>query len=172
MIPFGKFPPNKYFVETGSYLSGGIYKALATRCFEQIFSIELSSSYCALCRARFAAFPNVAVLEGDSAVLLPQLLEQTIDAPATFWLDGHYSAEDTARGKTNTPILAELESIRRHRIKNHTILIDDIRLFGSPEFYSISVEQITKLILEINQNYKVSFIDGIVSNDILLAQVP
>ena len=57
--------------------------------------------------------------------LLPKISE-----PITFWLDGHWSAGDTAQGDTNTPLLQELVEISNHHIKNHTILVDDIRQFG------------------------------------------
>ena len=137
--------------------------------FAEIYSIELAPQYYQHCVQRFAAYPNVRILQGDSAELLPKILEH-IDAPATFWLDGHYMWIDTARGKTNSPILAELESIRQHGIKTHTIMIDDVRQFGTIHFDFIELDDITQKIQEINPNYKFSFGAGLIPNDILIAE--
>ena len=41
---------------------------------------------------------------------VPELVRQ-LDGPALFWLDGHYSGGDTAKGELDTPVSAELESI-------------------------------------------------------------
>lgn len=96
---------------------------------------------------------------------------KNINSSITFWLDGHYSGYDTAQGDENNPILKELEQIKKHHIKNHTILIDDIRLCGGFWFDDITLEQIISKILEINKNYTISYVDGYVKNDILVAQI-
>jgi hypothetical protein len=57
------------------------------------------------------------------------MILSSINEPILFWLDGHYSGGETAKGEANTPILKELEFILRHPIKNHVILIDDARCF-------------------------------------------
>jgi len=165
---FAKYP-NKYFIETGSCTGDGIQKALEAG-FEHIISIELAPHYYRHCCQRFASFSNVAMLLGDSTEILPLLL-QTIEAPATFWLDGHYSEWDTARGESNTPLMAELESIRQHRIKTHTLMIDDARLFGAVEFDFLTLDEVIKKIKEINTRYVISFEDGHIPNDVLIAQV-
>jgi hypothetical protein len=166
---FAKYP-NRYFIETGSYLGEGLQMALDSNCFEYIYSIELSPYYSELCQIRFLASSNVLVLQGDSAQTLPHLLLH-IDAPATFWLDGHYSSGDTARGSTNTPILEELECIRQHSIKTHTLLIDDVRQFASAEFDFIELKTIIEKIYEINREYVIGFENGFVDNDILVAKI-
>jgi hypothetical protein len=100
-------------------------------------------------------------------------LLKRIDGPATFWLDGHYSCVAMAgKGETNTPLLAELESIRQHPVKTHTILIDDIRLLATEHLDYLTLDQITKKILEINPNYQITFEDGVISNDVLVAFIP
>ena len=88
-----------------------------------------------------------------------------------FWLDGPWSGHPTARGKTNTPILLELEAIQRHPIKTHTILIDDIRCFGCEEFDFIKLSTIVRKIYQINGNYRITYARGHRHNDILVAQV-
>lgn len=165
---FAKYP-NKYFIETGSLWGNGIQMALDLG-FQKIYSIELAPQYFKHCCNRFAHCSNVQVLYGDSSIVLSQLLK-SIDAPATFWLDGHYSNDDTAKGESNTPLLMELEHIRQHPIKTHTILIDDIRYLGTSTFDFISLEVIIKKLKEINPNYLISFEDGYCPNDVLVAQI-
>jgi hypothetical protein len=63
-----------------------------------------------------------------------------IKEPALFWLDGHPDGFD------GNPLWGELESIKRHRIKEHTILIDDIPIYFDPK-------QVEEKLLEINPNY-------------------
>ncbi|MBI2810892.1 MAG: hypothetical protein HYX67_08705, partial [Candidatus Melainabacteria bacterium] len=94
-----------------------------------------------------------------------------IDAPATFWLDGHYSGPGTAMGNSNTPLLEELKHIAQHPIKTHTLLIDDIRLLGAQEMDFITLEELKREILLINPNYEFSFEDGYAANDVLVAKV-
>ncbi len=166
---FAKYP-NRYFIESGSYAGDGIQMALNAG-FSTIFSIELSPHYYKRCCHRFNSYPNVKLYQGDSGHILSTVLQQ-IDAPATFWLDGHYSSGDTAKGMTNSPILAELEAIGAHPIKTHTLLIDDIRQCGSVEFDFVELDMIVQKILKINPNYTISFEDGFVPKDVLVAQVP
>lgn len=166
---FAKYP-NKYFIETGSLYGDGCQMALDAG-FKYVYTIELAPHLYRHCVQRFDSNPQVKVLQGDSTYLLPQILRE-IDAPATFWLDGHYSWGETARGDTNTPIFAELEAIRQHPIKTHTILIDDVREFGTIEFDYIELDEIIEKIMEINPNYRISFEDGHCPHDVLVAEIP
>ena len=165
---FAKYP-NKYFIESGSYRGDGICMALNTG-FEVVYSIELSPFYYEHCLSRFGEHPQVGLFEGDSSIMLLEVLKN-VDAPATFWLDGHYSGDNTACGSSYSPILAELDAIGQHQIKTHTILIDDIRLLGGLYFDFVSLDTIIKKILEINPNYRISYEDGHIANDVLVAKV-
>jgi FkbM family methyltransferase len=62
---------------------------------------------------------------GDSRDILPQL---DLSEPTVFWLDGHWSAGDTAGEGDECPLLDELATIG----PQHAILIDDARLFIEP----------------------------------------
>lgn len=166
---FAKYP-NAYFIETGTSWGNGVQMALDAG-FDEIYSIELNPLSYEICRNRFDSDIRVTLIEGDSAYILPVLLPY-IHVPMTFWLDGHYSPGNiSSKGDTNTPILAELEAIGQHPIKTHTILIDDVRLFGTQEFDHISLDDIIQKILEINPNYTFFFEDGYVPNDVLVAKV-
>ncbi len=166
---FSKYP-NSVFIETGSYWGEGIDNAL-TAGFQRIYSIELSPKYAEHCRQKFALTPSVTIVEGDSAVAIKDILD-TLDVRATFWLDGHCSLGDTAKGETMTPILQELEHIKQHHINTHTILIDDLRLFGTSEFDDIPVDALITKLLEINPEYTITYENGHQEYDVLVAYIP
>lgn len=122
VLNFKRRYPYNIFIETGTF-QGEMVEAMRRR-FKKIYSIELARSLYDKAREKFAKYPHINLLYGDSAVELPKILKD-INEPAIFWLDAHYSGGETARGGTNTPIESELCSIFSHPIKNHVILIDD-----------------------------------------------
>ena len=73
----------------------------------------------------------------------------------TFWLDSHWSgvADVGCDPETICPILYELDQIKKHPIKSHVIMIDDIRLM-IPEHFKVTKEEIVNKIMEINPAYK------------------
>jgi len=123
---------NKIFIETGSFNGDGIETALKTNLYSKIYSIELSKFYHDKCTNRFIRNNKVNIVFGDSGLMLKELLKD-INEPCTFWLDGHYSAGNTACAEDYcSPIMLELESIKNHThkgVKNHVILIDDMNGF-------------------------------------------
>lgn len=129
---YGRASGVRILVETGTY-QGDTVEALR-RHFHRIYSIELNADFCRRAQARFSHLPNISILEGDSAHLLPLVLE-TIDSPCLFWLDAHYSGADTARGERDTPIEHELRIIFSHPVKDHVILIDDAPDFTGENDY-------------------------------------
>src|SRR6266536_4483435 len=118
----------KVFVETGTYR--GDMVAAMKPLFEKIYSIELSEALFDEARRRFKSDPHIELIHGDSGRELGRVV-QRIAQPALFWLDGHYSAGDTARGPKDTPVYEELEHILRAPDLGHVIVIDDARVFGS-----------------------------------------
>ena len=163
---FSKYP-NNYFVETGSHHGNGIKLALKAH-FKNIYSIELNSSLFDLCSAKFQTYQNVHLFLGDSSKVLEEVISD-IAEPITFWLDGHYSGPKTSKGEKFSPILEELEQIKIHPIKNHTIIIDDVRLMSGKYFDSVSLDQIKQFILTMNPKYKFILHDGYIEKDILIA---
>ncbi len=140
--------PNKYYIETGLLHGDSLQAALDTGLYSQLFSIEIDSKLVDLGRKRFADHPQVKIVEGDSSQTLPSVLAQ-INAPATFWLDGHF------RG--SCPVLSELEHIRNHPIKTHTILIDDMHSFGTSFHNFIRIEDLIQSLAKINPHYQISY---------------
>jgi hypothetical protein len=119
-------------VETGTYLGDMVF-SLRKR-FKDIISIELSSELCVRAQQRLREFPHVSIIEGDSSEVLPGILNG-LKVPTLFWLDGHYSAGNTALGERETPVSAEVEAILNHPVKGHVILIDDARNFDGTHDY-------------------------------------
>jgi hypothetical protein len=166
---FQKYP-NPVFIETGSFIGDGIQAALDAG-FETIYSIEISASLFLKCVDRFYGNEKVHLIYGDSSLLLDRLLS-TIKVPATFWLDGHNSGVDpetgilTSYGVYERPVFYELGIIQNHFIKTHTILIDDLRLWSEAVDGFDTNSLVTKC-SQINPDYKFTFENGYVPNDIL-----
>lgn len=125
------------FVETGTFY-GAMTDAIA-RCGVRVDTIELDRTLAKRAKRVFAARSNVNVHQGDSAVVIREILG-TLKEPALFWLDAHWSGGVTARGEIDTPISDELCSILDHSV-DHIVLIDDARHFlgtnGYPHLHEL-----------------------------------
>jgi len=167
----------KIFIETGSYVGDGIQAAVDAG-FDSIYSIEFYDNRVGRCRARFKDVACVKVIQGNSGEVLSELLNK-INEPILFWLDAHYDAyvpePDNLIPLTETqPVLQELEAIKNHPIKTHTILIDDRRIFigDSPVWHNTVESQIVDKLKEINPAYKITNIDSShFPKDIIVAKV-
>lgn len=149
------------FVETGSHVGNGITAALEAG-FPKVYSIELSDKYFSICRDKFAGDNRVTIVKGDSGLVLYDVIKD-IDTRITFWLDGHYSGGNTACGIANSPIMYELDLIKKHHIKDHIIMVDDMRGFNDQEMKN--------KIIEINNDYKFYYEDGFCPKDVLVAKL-
>ena len=129
-------------VETGTYV-GNTVEAVRND-FSRIFSIELDNGLFEKAKTKFSRDQHVEILQGDSAQILPRILNG-IHRPALFWLDAHYSGAGTAKGGIETPILTELSLLLAHAIKNHIVLIDDARLFNGLADYP-SLRELTDMV--------------------------
>lgn len=79
-----------------------------------------------------------------------------------LWLDAHYSGGTTAKGKKSSPLKDELEIIKKHPIKNHIILIDDVNCMGKN--VGIIKSEAIDLLKEINPIGIISFMDAYIKN--------
>lgn len=157
---FKKYP-NYFFVETGTYNGRGVQLALNTRCFKKIYSIEFLEDRYKNCIEKFRHNATVELLQGDSAELLGRIL-QNVDRPCTFWLDAHGHGTPIDRA---SPLLKEIEAISKHHIKNHIILIDDVRSFGArptnPQKHSWpTLDVAINALRMVNKDYKISYEDS------------
>jgi predicted O-methyltransferase YrrM len=122
----------KILVETGTYY-GDMVEAMKDS-FDRIYSIELGRELYEKARERFKGAKHIELICGDSSIELRNVVSR-LNQPALFWLDGHYSGGDTAKGDKDTPIYEELSQILDAPDKGHVIIIDDARCFGSDPAY-------------------------------------
>ena len=118
-------------VESGTYL-GDMVEAMQP-LFKNIHSIELSEKLHKKVKKRFNKSIGIHLWLGDSGEVLHEILPK-LNAPAIFWLDGHYSGGITALGNKECPVIEELNAIFNSH-QPHIILIDDARLFNGTNDY-------------------------------------
>jgi hypothetical protein len=146
------------FVETGTF-RGDMIEAVSP-LFSTIFSIELDEALYNAARERFAGRKHISLLQGDSSKVLPGLLVD-VNEPCLFWLDGHYSGDETSKGTSETPIVEELTVIFNHPVKSHIILIDDAREFTSNRNYP-TVTFLREYIEKYGRGYTMEIKDDII----------
>jgi len=164
---------NDIFVETGTLWGEAI--EVAIECgFKKIYTVDIDPKKVEHSRKKFAKevkSGQVEVLEGDTFKMFPDILKK-IDAPATFWLDAHW--DGGPMGDYKCPLPFELEALLTHPIKTHTLLVDDRRIFGaigSNWGEDLDEELLIEAMTDINPDYKISFEDGCVPNDIIVAKL-
>lgn len=131
---------HKIFIETGTFEGDGILTAFGFD-FEKYYSIEIQPQNYEIAMNKWKHKDNVKLYLGATADRLQEILYE-IQEPAFFWLDAHFHDA--------SPTYRELEMIKAHPIKTHTILIDDISLY-------FDKNHIEKTILDINPNYIISY---------------
>lgn len=144
-------------IETGTYLGDMVFAM--KKYFNRIYSIEIDNDLYLIAKNRFKNQKNVKILNGDSGVLLGNIIKE-LNEPVIFWLDGHYSGGITAKGKKITPIMEELNHILNSNI-DYAILIDDARCFNGENDYP-TLKEVTEFIKSRNRNYDIE-----VKNDII-----
>ena len=162
---------NPYFVETG-ISDGDCVELVKNIGFEKIYSIEINEKLQDVNTKKFEsdiASGKINLIVGDSLFELIHLIP-TLDKPTTSWLDAH--VDDGPVGVKRCPLYEELSAIKNSGIKNHTILIDDMRCLGGGNWgHGISVEGLKERLLDINPDYQITFENGCAPNDILVAHI-
>lgn len=169
---FTKFK-NKIFVETGTYIGNGLNCAIKAG-FEKCYSIEIHKNIHDIAVNRFdSEIKNnkVKLFCGNSEIYFKQIVSCLKDK-TTFWLDAHISSQYGQMLAKNCPIFEELEAIKNHEIKEHTILIDDLDCFDNNMHDNIKIDDVINYIKTINENYQFEFLDSWRPNNILVAYVP
>ena len=121
--------PNAQWVETGT--GRGVTTKFLAEKFPYVHTIEPSKYLYnqAICNLKLK---NINFLNDASENILSDLLSK-LNGDINFWLDGHYSAGMTFKGKKNCPVEEELMAIDKNisNFKKMTIFIDDVRCFLS-----------------------------------------
>lgn len=147
------------FVETGTHRGKMVYALMPH--VQEIYSIELDVAHYERARRRFAGYPNIHILQGQSGEILPEVL-QKIEQPCLFWLDAHWSGGTTAKAELETPIMQEIECILNHpQSEEHAILIDDARCFTGQDDYP-AIETLRKHILSVHPDWVFEVTDDII----------
>jgi hypothetical protein len=149
------------FIETGTYRGDMVHRM--RRHFKSLQTIELDKDLHRYASSRFSPVKKITCHQGDSSVVLREIMP-AIRERCLFWLDGHYSGGETAKGELSTPVLAEVNIILRHIASTglqHIILIDDARCFDGTEDYP-PADVLLKLIDENLANYRHEIINDII----------
>ncbi len=116
------------------FVEAGTYKGETTAFFvphaDQVISVELHDGLFAAAERRFAKHPNVTLVHGDSLIEIPKIVANCSSPPLVF-LDGHFSGRGTAQGEEMEPAKSTLRRLAGVTPAGTTIVIDDLRLFGS-----------------------------------------
>lgn len=136
-------------IETGTYLGEMIFAQKEN--FHKIFSIEIDHGLYKRAAKIFAPFKHIKIIEGDSSEKLEEVL-RSLNGPALFWLDGHFSGGVTSQGYKPTPVLEELKLIMKHKCKKHIILIDDAGIFDGNNGHP-KISEIQKIVKHSYENF-------------------
>ena len=165
------------FFETGTY-KGETARAASDLGFEKVITVELQKYLYEDAKSLSTDYENINFYLGDSpSIIIDTLSNIDDDKVITFWLDAHIDPGNYLKGETpdirKCPLYEELEAIKSLRRKDHIILVDDIRAFTKNYGWGhdIILSEFINKIKEINPNYKISFIDGEIENDILVARI-
>jgi hypothetical protein len=134
-------------VETGTYQGTTTLLLAKAVCSRNVVTIELSPTFAKKAQSRFEkeikdgnmAAKKITLLEGDSGDVLYKNQIFTQLRKTLWFLDGHYSYLDTARGKDDSPLMRELEFVLTRGGHNNVqnddiILVDDAREFRGKRF--------------------------------------
>ena len=150
------------FIETGTYL--GRTTEWASEHFNLVYTIELSEKIFKETSSRLSEKTNITFLQGDSRHHLQNIID-SVEAPAIFWLDAHWSGEETAGEEDQCPLLQELEIIYASPF-DHIVMIDDARTYTLPPRKPNNPEQFPTIcdILDIarKKNVIITILDDVI----------
>ena len=149
-------------------------KAL-TKNFDKCCSVEINENFIDIATKKFQEQIDnnkLKLFQGDSKNLKNYLddLDLKEDDRILFFLDSHRSGH-------GCPLVEELDAISNLQRKDHTILIDDVRIirscvWGDNRYDRRTFEDtLKKKLLDINPNYQFSYLKGYQDNDVLMASV-
>lgn len=163
-----KYGKGSVFIETGTYMGHTVDLILSFDKYKTIHTIELNKDLYDKAVEKYKNEPRVKCWFGDSIHILPEIIK-TLTEPATFWLDAHASGALPGGESGGSPIHEELWQIKKSITNEHTIIIDDCRLFGSSEWSYAQVQTALNILLRINSKYEFLYLDGHVPQDVLWA---
>lgn len=155
------------FIESGTYKGATIFNM--EPYFKKLHTIEIKPELHSFCKSKYDG-NKIDFYLGDSSEMLKSLL-QTIEGSSIIFLDGHYSAGDTGKGKKDCPLYEELDQIMRCHVDNAIVIVDDVRMFGRGprsgtdicDWEDISMEGVLKFVEK--RAFKHYFLEGNITPD-------
>lgn len=168
----------KIFIETGFFRGSTTLNALHK--FDKVYSCDINKKFVDRGHRVFKGpieEGQLLVKHQKSSDFLRQIIEQ-LDERAVFYLDAHDIFYNGTESDLYTlgdgcPLLEELEIISSHHIKDHTIIVDDLRMFDISESIpkiqtgenwasasNTTIQEIQQRLLEINPDYSMSLDQG------------
>jgi hypothetical protein len=144
-------------IETGTYNGSGIVAALNSG-FEKVYSFEIDKDLATAAQKKFKDNPNVTIINESSCGQEFKRLCVALTHSCVFWLDAHKMGTG-GQIPDDYPLSAELEGISFSTCY-HTVLIDDVRLFGR---YGVDIGKFNR------DGYKLTYetIRAAYNNDVL-----
>jgi len=157
------------FIETGT-CNGETIFALEPY-FEKLYTIEFSEKYYNNTKNKYNG-NKINFMLGDSSNVFEFLLP-TITDKCIFFLDGHWSSNDTGRSDKDCPLDEEITHINNLFQNEAIIIIDDFRLFGltlGEDWSKINKENLLNILKQrINKVYHLD--SECASNDRLIIHI-
>jgi hypothetical protein len=117
------------FIETGTYL--GNTTATSAPFFNSIYTIEISKKLYKAATKKLEIYSNIQTMLGSSEAEIKKIIEDRGISSTLIFLDAHYSAGITEKGKNDPPVMDELFIIADYAQDETVIILDDVRCFGS-----------------------------------------
>jgi len=114
------------FIESGTFNGDTIFSV--EPLFDTLHTIEFSEKYYNNTRNRYTG-DKIKFILGDSSIVFEHLLP-TITDKCIFFLDGHWSSDDTGHSSKDCPLEEEITHINNLFQHDAIIIINDFRLFG------------------------------------------
>lgn len=151
---------SKVAIETGTHV--GNSASLLAEQFTLVFTVERNYIYYNIAANKLKSLANVKCVNDYSPIFLSQVLAQLKPCPALFWLDAHYSGDDTYGETSPCPLMQELEVISEYvDAFDVVVCIDDARLFMMPHDLALQMEgwpRLSHILQKIEEMNLVSFI--------------